>query len=83
MAISPVVQKKIFFEPASGQARHSCYNFGKVYVRASVCPDCKSYIYAWISNLFVTAVVLEEEKCHLKQFLGRLKVRVTLEGHIN
>ena len=82
MAISPVVQK-IFFAPASGKARHSCYNFGKVYVRVSVCPDCKSNIYAWISNLFGTVVVLEEDKCHLKQFLGRLKVRVTLEGHVN
>ena len=37
----------------------------------------------WISNLFDTVVVLEEEKCHLKHFLGRLKVKVTLEGHIN
>ena len=53
--------------------------------RASVriCPDLYSYIYAWISNLFDTVVVLEEEKCHLKHFLGRLKVKVTLEGHIN
>ena len=24
-----------------------------------------------------------EEKCHLKHFLGRLTVKVTLEGHIN
>ena len=53
--------------------------------RASVriCPGHNSYIYAWFSNLFDTAVVLEEEKCHLKHFLGRLKVKVTLEGHIN
>ena len=28
-------------------------------------------------------IILEEEKCHLKHFLGRLKVKVTLEGHIN
>ena len=41
------------------------------------------YIYAWISNLFDTVVVFEEEKCHPKHFLGRLKVKVTLEGHIN
>ena len=31
-------------------------------------------------KLFDTAVVLEEEKCHLKD---RLKVKVTLEGQIN
>ena len=24
-----------------------------------------------------------EEKCHLKHFFRRLKVKVTLEGHIN
>ena len=48
-----------------------------------ICPGHNSYIYVWISNLFDTAVVLEEEKCHLKHFLGRLKVKVTLEGHIN
>ena len=54
-------------------------------VRASVwiCPGHNSYIYAWISKLFDTVVVLEEEKCHLKPFLGRVKVKVTLEGHIN
>ena len=56
--------------------------------RASVriCPghNHNSYIVAWISNFFDTVVVLEEEKCHLKHFfLGRLKVKVTLEGHIN
>ena len=53
--------------------------------RASVriCQGHNSYIYAWISNFFDTVVVLEEEKCHLKHLLGRLKVKVTLEGHIN
>ena len=53
--------------------------------RASVriCTGHNSHIYAWISNLFDIVVVLEEEKCHLKHFLGRLKVKVTLEGHIN
>ena len=53
--------------------------------RASVrlYPGHNSYLYAWISNLFDIVVVLEEEKCHLKHFLGRLKVKVTLEGHIN
>ena len=48
-----------------------------------ICPGHNSYIYAWISNLFDTVVVLEEEKCHLNYYLGRLKVKVTLEGHIN
>ena len=54
-------------------------------VRGSVriCPGHNTYIYAGISNLFDTVVVLEEEKCHLKHFLGRLKVNITLEGHIN
>ena len=42
-----------------------------------------SYISAWLSKLFDTVVVLGEEKCHLKHFLGRLKVKVTPEGHIN
>ena len=53
--------------------------------RASVriCLGHNSYIYAWISILFDTLFVLEEEKCLLKHFLGRLKVKVTLEGHIN
>ena len=45
------------------------------------CPGHNFYIYGWISNLFDT-VVLEREKCHLKQFFsGTLKVKVTLEGH--
>ena len=54
-------------------------------VRASVriCPGHNSYIYAWISKLFDTVVVLEEEKCSFKHFLDRLKVKGTLEGHIN
>ena len=53
--------------------------------RASVriCLGHNSYIYAWISKLFETVVVLEEEKCHLEIFLSRLNVKVTLEGHIN
>ena len=46
-------------------------------------PGHSSYIFARISNLFDTVVVLLEEKGHLKQDLGRLKVKVTLEGHIN
>ena len=54
-------------------------------VRACVriCPGHNSYIYAWIVKLFDTVVVLGEEKCFLKHFIGRLKVKVTLEGHKN
>ena len=48
-----------------------------------ICLGHNSYIYAWISKLFNTIVVLGEEKCHLKHFLGTLKVKVTLEGHVN
>ena len=54
-----------------------------MHVSVQICPGHNSYIYAWISKLFDTVVVLEEEKCQLKHFLGRLKVKVTLEGHIN
>ena len=52
-----------------------------VRVRASVriCPGHNSYTYAWISNIFDTVVVPGEEKCHLKHFLCRLKVKVTLK----
>ena len=59
--------------------RHSCYNFSVVYVHASVqiCPNHNLYNNAWISKQFGTVVVLEEEKCHLKYFLGRLKVKIT------
>ena len=48
-----------------------------------ICLGYNSYIYAWISKLFYTVFVLGEEKCHLKHFLGRLKVKVTHKGHIN
>ena len=37
-----------------------------------ICLGHNSYIYAWTSKLFDTVVVL----------FGRLKVKVTLEGHI-
>ena len=47
-----------------------------------ICLGHNSYIYAWISKLFKTIVVLGEN-CHLKHFLGGLKVKVTLESHIN
>ena len=53
----------------------------RAYIR--ICPGHNSYIYAWISKLFDTGVVLGKEKSHLKHFLGRLKVKVTLEGHID
>ena len=54
-------------------------------VRPSVriCTGHKFYIYAWISKVYDTVVILEEEKCHLKYVLGRLKVKVIPEGHIN
>ena len=53
-------------------------------VRASVriCPDQNLYNNAWISRQFGTVVALEEEKCHLKHFLGRLKVKITGRGQI-
>ena len=46
-----------------------------------LCLDHNSYIYGWISKLYDTVVVLEEDKCHFKHFLGRLKVKVTVEGY--
>ena len=54
-----------------------------MHVSIPICLGHNSYIYAWISKLFDTVVFLEEEECHLELFLGRLKVKVTLEGHIN
>ena len=42
-----------------------------------ICPDHNLYSKAWISKQFGTVVALEEENCHLKLFLGRLKVKVT------
>ena len=42
-----------------------------------ICLGHYSYISAWISKLFDTVVVLDEEECHLKHSLGRLKVKVT------
>ena len=45
-----------------------------MHVSVQICPGHNSYIYSWISKLFDTVVVLEEEKCQLKHFLGRLKV---------
>ena len=46
-----------------------------------ICPGHNSYIYACISKLFDKCCLLGGEV--LKHFLGRLKVKVTLEGHIN
>ena len=42
-----------------------------------ICPDHNLYKNAWISKQFGTVVDLEEEKCHLKYFSGRLKIKVT------
>ena len=55
----------------------------RVRVSVRICLGHNSYIYAWISKSFDTVVVLGEEKCHLKHVSGSLKVKVTLEGHIN
>ena len=55
----------------------------RVRMSVRICPGHNSSIYAWISKLFDTVVVLGEEKCYLKHILGRLKVKVILEGHIN
>ena len=41
------------------------------------CPDHNLYNYAWISKQFGTVVALEEEMCHMKHFIGRLKVKIT------
>ena len=62
----------IFVDPAYGKARHSCNYFVEVYVRAYVRADLlrlsvriypghNPFIYGWISKLFDTVVVLEEE----------------------
>ena len=48
---------------------------GQIHVLS--CPEHNVYNNAWISKYFYTIVVLEEEKCHLKHFLNRLKVKVT------
>ena len=58
-------------------------------MRALCAGACVPSGFVWVitptfmHGLFDIVVVLEEEKCHLKHFLGRLKVKVTLEGHIN
>ena len=48
-------------------------------VRPSVriCLDHNLYNNSWISKQLGTLVALEEEKCHLKHFLDRLKVKLT------
>ena len=48
-----------------------------VHASIRICADHNLYNNAWISKQFGTVVSLEEEKCHLKHFLGRLKVKVT------
>ena len=60
-----------------------CMHCAQVPASVRICPGHNSYIYAWISKLFDKVVVLGEEKCCLKHILGRLKVQVTLECHIN
>ena len=50
---------------------HAC-----VHPSMQIFPGHSSYIYGWISKLFDTHVVFEEEKCHLKHCLGRLKVKL-------
>ena len=60
-----------------------CVHCARVRAYVWICPGHNSYIYAWILKLFNTVVVLGEEKCHLKKCLGRLKVKVTLEGNVN
>ena len=65
-----------FVKHACGKVRHSCYYFAKVYVHvcvrtyAQICTSHNSCIYRWISKLFDTVVVLEEEQCHLKHFIS-------------
>ena len=79
----------IFVEPACFKMRQCCYYFAKVNVRGCVCASIfvwaiTSSFINWVSKLFDTAVVFEEEKCHLEHFiLGRLKAKITLEVHIN
>ena len=60
-----------------------CVHCVRACASVRICPSHNSYIYTWISKFCDTVVVLEVEKCHLKHFLGRLNVKVTLEGHIN
>ena len=53
LCVTADILTKVFVEPACGKARHSCYNFSSVYVRASVrqcvlasariCPDRNLY----------------------------------------
>ena len=63
--------------------RCMCVHSARARASVGICLGHNSYINAWISKLYDTVVVLGEEKCYLKFFLGRLKVKVTLEGHIN
>ena len=51
---------------------HQC-----VHGSVRICPDHDLYNNAWISKQVGTVVALEEEKYHLKHFLGMLKVKVT------
>ena len=77
----------IFVTPACSKARHSCYYCAKVYlrtclVRPSRTPTFMEGFQNYLRQLL--SLRTEEGKCHLKHFfLGWLKVKVTLEGHIN
>ena len=46
-----------------------CVHCAQVRAYIQICPGHNSHIYAWISKLFDTVVVLGKEKCHLKHFL--------------
>ena len=45
-----------------------CVHCARSRASVRICPGHNSYIYARISNLFDTVVVLKEEKCYLKHF---------------
>ena len=47
---------------------YMCLHCARACASVRICLGHNSYIYAWISKLFDTVVVLEEEKCHLKLF---------------
>ena len=63
----------VFVELACGKGRHSYYYFAKVYVCTSVCRS--GFVRAIPPTVmhgfqnYLTVIVLEKEKCHLKYFL--------------
>ena len=48
-----------------------------------ICLGHYFYIFAWISRLFGTVVVLEEKKRHLKHYLKSVEVKVTFDAYNN